>query len=215
VRMVKVTGGQRIDLLGVRKEDLPKIWEELDMPSGFAYGKAIRTVKTCVGSTFCRFGTQDSIQMGIDMERKFERLYTPHKVKMAVSGCPRNCAESGIKDIGVVAIDGGWEIYVGGNGGVELRGAELLVTVKTPEEVLEWSGAFLQYYRENARYLERTSHWIERVGLKAVQDALADPETRRELNERLDVALSVTKDPWKERVENPELRKQFEQITVG
>jgi len=215
VRMVKVTGGQRIDLLGVKKEDLPKIWGELDMPSGFAYGKAIRTVKTCVGSTFCRFGTQDSIQMGIDMERKFERLYTPHKVKMAVSGCPRNCAESGIKDIGVVAIEGGWEIYVGGNGGVELRGAELLVTVKTPEEVLEWSGAFLQYYRENAQYLERTSHWIERVGLKHVQDVLADPETRRELNERLDVALSVTKDPWKERVENPELRKQFEPITIG
>lgn len=215
VRMVKVTGGQRIDLLGVKKEDLPKIWEELDMPSGYAYGKAIRTVKTCVGSTFCRFGTQDSIQMGIDMERKFERLYTPHKVKMAVSGCPRNCAESGIKDIGVVAIEGGWEIYVGGNGGVELRAAELLVTVKSPEEVLEWSGAFLQYYRENAQYLERTSHWIERVGLKHVQDVLADPETRRELNERLDVALSVTKDPWKERVENPELRKQFEPITIG
>jgi len=215
VRMVKVTGGQRIDLLGVRKEDLPKIWEELDMPSGFAYGKAIRTVKTCVGSTFCRFGTQDSIQMGIDMEKKFERLYAPYKVKMAVSGCPRNCAESGIKDIGVVAIEGGWEIYVGGNGGVELRAAELLVTVKTPEEVLEWSGAFLQYYRENARYLERTSHWIERVGLKAVQEALADPETRRALNERLDVALSVTKDPWKETVRNPELRKPYEPITVG
>src|SRR5690606_5446510 len=129
VPLVKITGGQRLDLLGVKKEDLPKIWEELDMPSGDAYGEALRTVKTCVGSTFCRFGTQDSMQLGIELEKRFERLNTPAKVKLAVSGCPRNCAESTIKDLGVVAVDNGWEIYVGGNGGAKVRAAELLVKV--------------------------------------------------------------------------------------
>ncbi|MFC4770346.1 nitrite reductase large subunit NirB, partial [Effusibacillus consociatus] len=214
VPLVKVTGGQRLDLLGVKKEDLPKVWAELDMPSGFAYGKAIRTVKTCVGSDFCRFGTQNSIQMGIDIEKKFERLNTPAKIKMAVSGCPRNCAESGIKDVGVVGIDGGWELYVGGNGGVHLRGGDLLCKVKTEAEVMEWTGAFLQYYRENANYGERTSYWVERVGLDAIREVLEDPETRRELNERMDVALSVLKDPWKEIIENEEARTIFEELPV-
>lgn len=140
--MVKITGGRWIDLLGVKKEDLPSMWEDLDMPSGYAYGKALRTVKTCVGSTFCRFGTQDSIAMGIKLEKRFERLNTPAKVKMAVSGCPRNCAESVIKDFGVVAIDGGWELYVGGNGGVKVRAGDLAWKVKTEEEVEEYSAAF-------------------------------------------------------------------------
>ncbi len=214
VPMVKITGGQRLDLLGVKKEDLPKIWEELDMPSGFAYGKAIRTVKTCVGSDFCRFGTQNSIQMGIDIEKKFERLNTPAKVKMAVSGCPRNCAESGIKDVGVVGIDGGWELYVGGNGGVHVRAGDLLCKVKTEAEVMEWIGAFLQYYRENANYGERTSYWVERVGVDAIRQVLDDPETRRQLNERIDVALSVLKDPWQEIVRNQQSRSLFEELSV-
>ena len=169
VPMVKITGGQRIDLLGVKKEDLPRMWEELDMPSGYAYGKALRTVKTCVGSTFCRFGTQDSIGMGVRLEKEFERLSTPAKVKLAVSGCPRNCAEATIKDFGVVAIDGGWELHVGGNGGVHVRATELLCVVKTEDEVVEWAGAFIQYYRENAQWNERTSVWIERVGLDHVK----------------------------------------------
>ncbi len=215
VPMVKITGGQRIDLLGVKKEDLPKMWADLDMPSGHAYAKALRTVKTCVGESFCRFGTQDSIQMGIDMEKRFERLWTPHKVKMAVSACPRNCAESGIKDIGVVGVDGGWEIYVGGNGGVHLRGGDLFVKVKTEEEVLEWSAAFMQYYRETAKYLERTSHWVERVGLEVIQETLASADTRRELIERMDKALAVTKDPWKEAIEESEVRKMFDTLIVN
>jgi nitrite reductase (NADH) large subunit len=215
VPMVKITGGQRIDLLGVKKEDLPKMWADLDMPSGYAYAKALRTVKTCVGESFCRFGTQDSIQMGIDMEKRFERLWTPHKVKMAVSACPRNCAESGIKDIGVVGVDGGWEIYVGGNGGVHLRGGDLFVKVKTKEEVLEWSAAFMQYYRETARYLERTSHWVERVGLEHIQEILADANTRQELIERMDKALAVTKDPWKEAIEENEVRVMFDTVSVN
>ncbi|MGG3574067.1 nitrite reductase large subunit NirB [Bacillus gobiensis] len=214
VPMVKITGGQRIDLLGVKKEDLPNMWADLDMPSGHAYAKALRTVKTCVGENFCRFGTQDSIQMGIDMEKRFERLWTPHKVKMAVSACPRNCAESGIKDIGVVGVDGGWELYVGGNGGVHLRGGDLFVKVKTKKEVLEWSAAFMQYYRETAKYLERTSHWVERVGLEEIKKVLADADMRQELIERMDKALAVTKDPWKEAIEEQEVRKMFDTVNV-
>lgn len=214
VPLVKITGGQRIDLLGVKKEDLPGMWKDLDMPSGYAYGKTLRTVKTCVGKTFCRFGTQDSIQMGIDMEKKFERLSTPHKVKLAVSGCPRNCAESTIKDLGVVAIDGGWEIYVGGNGGTKVRAAELLVKVKTEEEVLEWTGAYLQFYREDATYLERTSEWAARVGLDAIKKALEKKEDRDALNERIDHTLGLTQDPWKQIIENDELRSAFDALTA-
>ena len=214
VPMVKITGGQRIDLLGVKKEDLTKVWSELDMPSGYAYGKALRTVKTCVGSTFCRFGTQDSIKMGIDLEKRFERLNTPAKVKMAVSGCPRNCAESVIKDFGVVAIDGGWELYVGGNGGVRVRAGDLLGKVKTEEEVLEWSGAFLQYYREEAKWNERTSEWVERVGVASIQEKLASQEVRLALVERIEKTLSLTTDPWKEIIEKEQLSATFEPLPV-
>ncbi|MFD2670343.1 nitrite reductase large subunit NirB [Marinicrinis sediminis] len=209
VPMVKITGGQRIDLLGVQKENLPAMWSDLDMPSGYAYGKALRTVKTCVGSTFCRFGTQDAIQMGIELEKKYERLYTPAKVKMAVSGCPRNCAEATIKDFGIVAIDGGWEIYVAGNGGVKVRVSELLTKVKSGEEVMEWCGAFLQYYREQARYGERTAHWIERVGLDAIREVLSDQATRTVLVERIEHTLSHTVDPWKEMIESKEKAQTF------
>ncbi|XEC95747.1 nitrite reductase large subunit NirB [Paenibacillus tarimensis] len=214
VPLVKLTGGQRIDLLGVKKEDLPKMWQDLDMPSGYAYGKALRTVKTCVGSTFCRFGTQDSIGMGIQLEKRFERLGTPAKVKMAVSGCPRNCAEATIKDFGVVAIDGGWELHVGGNGGTKLRGTDLLCKVKTEEEVLEWSGAYLQYYRETGKYGERTSEWVERIGLDAVKAALEKKEDRLALNERIDHTLSLMNDPWKEIIEQQERSRTFEPIAA-
>ncbi len=212
VPTVKLTGGQRIDLLGVKKEDLVPMWEDLDMPSGYAYGKALRTVKTCVGETYCRFGTADSMGMGIRLEKRFEGLNTPHKVKMAVSACPRNCAESGIKDFGVVAIDGGWELYVGGNGGIKVRVGDLLATVKTEDEVVEYAEAFLQYYRETAKYLERTSHWLERVGLPHVQKVLEDEDTRQALRARMDEALSIHQDPWKEAVENSEIRKNLYEV---
>lgn len=214
VPMVKFTGGQRLDLLGVKKEDLPKIWEELDMPSGHAYGKTLRTVKTCVGSTFCRFGTQDAIGMGIKLEKAFERLNTPAKVKLAVSGCPRNCAEATIKDFGVVAIDGGWELHVGGNGGVKVRATDLLCIVKTEDEVMEWSSAYLQLYRENAQWNERTAQWIERVGLDYVKNALQNPEDRLALKSRIEKTLSLTTDPWKQIVETDELRKNFKQLSA-
>jgi nitrite reductase (NADH) large subunit len=194
---VKVTGGQRIDMLGVKKEDLPAVWKDLAMPSGHAYAKALRTVKTCVGSEWCRFGTQDSTQMGKDLERALWRMYAPHKVKLAVSGCPRNCAESGIKDVGVIAVDSGWELHVGGNGGIKTEVAQFLVKVKTPEEVLEYSGAFLQLYRLEGWYLERTCHYIARVGLDHVKKRILDDATgRKALWEQLQFALDGEPDPW-------------------
>ncbi len=212
VPLVKFTGGQRLDLMGIKKEDLPKIWSDLDMPSGHAYGKTLRTVKTCVGNTFCRFGTQDSMGMGVKLEKAFERMNAPAKVKLAVSGCPRNCAEASIKDVGVIAIDGGWEIHVGGNGGIKVRATEVLTVVKTEDEVLEWSSAYLQLYREQAAWNERTAHWMERVGLDYVKKALEKAGDREALVERLQKTLSLTSDPWKEIVQSDDLRKNFEPL---
>ncbi|MEN6585556.1 MAG: nitrite reductase large subunit NirB [Sulfuricella sp.] len=215
VPMIRVTGGQRIDLFGIKKEDLPGVWADLDMPSGHAYGKALRTVKTCVGSEFCRFGTQNSTQMGIDLEKAFYKMWAPHKVKLAVSGCPRNCAEAAIKDVGVIGVDSGWEIYVGGNGGIKTEVAEFLVKVKTAEDVLEYSGAFLQLYREEARYLDRTVHWLQRVGLDYVKkNVLEDEAGRKALYARLMFAVQGENDPWKERAVAGEARREFEVLTV-
>lgn len=198
---VKVTGGQRIDLLGVKKEDLPAVWADLNaagMVSGHAYGKALRTVKTCVGSEWCRFGTQASLSMGVELEQLCWGSWTPHKVKMAVSGCPRNCAEATIKDFGAVATEGGWELHVGGNGGIKVRATDLLCKVTTREEVKEYCGAFLQLYREQARYLERTAPWLERVGLDYVRERVVeDAEGRRALFARfLESQAQSQDDPW-------------------
>lgn len=215
VPMVKVTGGQRIDLLGVKKEDLPAIWKDLDMPSGHAYGKSIRTVKTCVGSEFCRFGTQNSTQLGIDLEHDLFNMWSPHKVKLAVSGCPRNCAEAGIKDIGIIGVDSGWELYIGGNGGIKTEVAEFFVKLKSADEVREYSGAFLQLYREEAFYLERTVHYLQRVGMEHIKKAvLEDAENRKALNARLQYALSLEQDPWQQRIEQPRLKQEFERIPL-
>jgi len=194
---VKVTGGQRIDLLGVKKEDLVNVWKDIGMPSGHAYAKALRTVKTCVGSEWCRFGTQDSTQMGKDLERALWRMYAPHKVKIAVSGCPRNCAEAGIKDVGVIGVDSGWEIYVAGNGGIKTEVAHFFCKLKTAEEVLEYSGAFLQLYREEGWYLERTVHWVNRVGLDVVKKKILDDHAgRKALWDKLKFSLDGEPDPW-------------------
>ncbi|MDX1653840.1 MAG: nitrite reductase large subunit NirB [Candidatus Competibacteraceae bacterium] len=203
---VKVTGGQRIDLLGVKKEDLPKVWGDLNkagMVSGHAYGKSLRTVKTCVGSDWCRFGTQDSTGMGIELEKMTWGSWTPHKFKMAVSGCPRNCAEATIKDFGVVAVDSGWELHVGGNGGVHVKATELLCKVATPEEVKEYCGAYMQLYREEGHYLERTAPWIERVSLAYVKRRVVeDPDGRQALYRRfLDSQRHTQTDPWAQRAE--------------
>jgi len=159
---VKVTGGQRIDLLGVKKFDLPGVWKDLGMPCGAAYAKALRTVKTCVGSEWCRFGTQDSTAMGIKIEKMTWGSWTPHKFKIAVSGCPRNCAEATIKDFGVVCVDSGYEIHVGGNGGIKVRVTDFLCKVATEEEVLEYCGAYMQLYREGAA-LHGTHRAVDRA----------------------------------------------------
>ncbi|HET7596576.1 MAG TPA: nitrite reductase large subunit NirB, partial [Burkholderiales bacterium] len=212
---VKITGGQRIDLLGAKKEDLPAIWHDLGMPSGHAYAKALRTVKTCVGSEWCRFGTQDSTRMGQELERALWRMYAPHKVKVAVSGCPRNCAEAGIKDVGVIGVESGWEIHVAGNGGTRTAVAQFLAKVTTHDEVLEYAGAFLQLYREEGWYLERTVHFVERVGLDYVKKRVSDDvESRRALWERLRFALDGEPDPWHEPQQATVDARQFEPIVM-
>jgi len=194
---VKVTGGQRIDLLGVKKEDLVNVWKDIGMPSGHAYAKALRTVKTCVGSEWCRMGTQDSTQMGKDLEKAMWRMYAPHKVKFAVSGCPRNCAEAGIKDVGIIGVDSGWEMYIGGNGGIKTEVAHFFTKLKTAEEVLEYTGAFMQLYREEGWYLERTVHYINRVGLDYVKKKILKDDTLRQaLWTKLQAALDGEPDPW-------------------
>ena len=210
---VKVTGGQRIDLLGVKKEDLVNVWRDIGMPSGHAYAKALRTVKTCVGSEWCRFGTQDSTQMGKDLERALWRMYAPHKVKLAVSGCPRNCAEAGIKDVGVIGVDSGWELYIAGNGGIKTEVAQFFVKVKTAAEVLEYAGAFLQLYREEGWYLERTVHYVSRVGIEHVRKlVLEDAANRKALSERLQFALDGEPDPWFEHAQAGIDLRQFKPV---
>ena len=200
VPMVKITGSQRIDLLGVKKEDLPKIWADLDMPSGQAYTKGVRMVKTCVGTDFCRFGTQDSTSVGIELERRFEQLFTPHKVKMAAVGCPRNCAEATVKDIGLVGQEGGWQVVVGGAAGKSVRKADLLSTVETSEAALEAAELFFQYYRENANYLERTYDFVERLGIEKVRkETVYAPEAVKQgLRDRFARAKLRAVDPWQE-----------------
>lgn len=211
---VKVTGGQRIDLLGVKKEDLPAVWGELNkggLVSGHAYGKALRTVKTCVGKEWCRFGTQDSTAMGVRLEKRTWGSWMPHKFKMAVSGCPRNCAEATIKDFGVVAVESGWELHVGGNGGVKIRATDLLCKVTTEDEVEEYCCAFIQLYREEARYLDRTAPWIERVGLAYVkQRVVEDVQNRKALYARFIESQKYAQiDPWAERAQHNVQRYEF------
>lgn len=214
VPTVKITGGQRIDLLGVKKEQLPLVWGDLNkagLVSGHAYGKSLRTVKTCVGSEWCRFGTRDSTGLGIALERMTWGSWTPHKFKMAVSGCPRNCAEATIKDFGVVCVESGYELHVGGNGGVKVRATDLLCKVETEDQVREYCGAFLQLYREEAHYLERTAPWIERVGLAYVKRRVAEEADGRALlyQRFLESQQRSQVDPWAERAQQGVDRHEF------
>ena len=207
--MVKVTGGQRIDIFGIRREDLPAVWADLNaagMVSGHAYGKALRTVKTCVGSEWCRFGTQDSTGLGIRIEQATWGSWMPHKFKIAVSGCPRNCAEATIKDFGVVCVDSGYELHVAGNGGIKVRATDLLCKVATEAEVMEHCAAFIQLYREEAFYLERTAPWVERVGLAHLTARLVeDAAGRAELARRFALSQAHSQsDPWAARAAGAE-----------
>ena len=201
VPLVKLTGGQRIDLLGIRKEDLPGVWADLGMPSGHAYAKSFRTVKTCVGSDYCRFGVGDSTALGIAIETRFQGLESPAKMKLAVTGCPRNCAEAYVKDLGVVAVDGGrWEIYVGGAAGAHVRKGDLLTTVDTPGEVVTLTGRFLQYYRENANWLERTYAFVPRLGIERLRAIIVSDSDgiAAELDARIQHSVDTYRDPWGE-----------------
>ena len=212
VPMVKITGGQRIDLLGVRKEDLPAMWADLGMPSGYAYGKSFRTVKTCVGSDFCRFGLGDSTQLGIDLETRFQGIEAPAKLKLAVVGCPRNCAEAYVKDVGVVAVGNGkWEVYVGGAAGATIRKGDLLATVDSPEAVIELAGRFMQYYRENANWLERTYDFVPRIGLEKIKQVLLEDSEGivLHLDEGMQRSIDAYTDPWGQDGTTPATPGQF------
>jgi nitrite reductase (NADH) large subunit len=202
---VKVTGGQRIDLLGVKKQDLPGVWADLNaagLVSGAAYAKGLRTVKTCVGTDWCRFGTQDSTGLGIRIERFMWGSWTPAKVKMAVSGCPRNCAEATCKDVGVICVDSGFDIHFAGAAGLDIKGTEVLGHVDTEDEAVEVIAALVQLYREQGRYLERIYKWAKRVGIDTIrQQVMEDRNRRADLFERFVYSQKFSQtDPWAERV---------------
>ncbi|MEW4825543.1 nitrite reductase large subunit NirB [Staphylococcus aureus] len=211
VPLVKVTGSQRVGLYGVKKEELPNIWEDLGMRSASAYGKKTRSVKSCVGKEFCRFGTQYTTRLGIRLEKTFEYIDTPHKFKMGVSGCPRSCVESGVKDFGIISVENGFQIYIGGNGGTEVEKAEFLTTVETEDEVIKLCGALMQYYRETGIYAERTAPWLRRLGFENVKEVLLDPERQNELFERImDAKKAVEAEPWEAITSNAQARRIFE-----
>ncbi|HEX4807557.1 MAG TPA: nitrite reductase large subunit NirB [Bryobacteraceae bacterium] len=203
VPMVKLTGGQRIDLLGIQKEDLPNIWRDLDMPSGHAYGKSYRTCKSCVGTDFCRFGVGDSTTLAIRIENYLKGIDSPGKLKMATAGCPRNCSEAMVKDVGAVAVEGGkWEIYVGGAAGAHVRKGDILCVVDSHDEVIKYISRFIQYYRENAKYLERTYGFVERVGMEKIRSIVVEDSEgiAAQLEANLHRSTAAYRDPWKEAV---------------
>ena len=218
VPLIKFTGGQRLDMFGVTKDQLAPMWKDLNdcgFVSGQAYAKGLRTVKTCVGNTYCRFGTQDSMNMGIALEKLTWGSWTPHKYKIAVSGCPRNCAEATIKDFGVVGVDSGWEIHIAGNGGIKVRVTDLLCKVETDEELFEYTKGFMQFYREDAYYLERTAHWIERVGLQYIKDVMLNDEKRKYYTKRFEESQkSAQVDPWAKSIEDG-FTKEFDKIVIS
>jgi nitrite reductase (NADH) large subunit len=212
VPMVKVTGGQRIDLLGVRKEDLPDVWADLGMPSGYAYSKSFRTVKTCVGTDFCRFGLGDSTALGVALEERYQGLESPAKMKLAVAGCPRNCSEALVKDVGVVAVgDGKWDLLVGGAAGASVRKGDVLATVTSPEEVLRLAGRFMQYYRENANWLERTYDFVPRIGIEKLRELIVEDSDglAEGLDARMQDAVDAYVDPWQQDGSEPATPGQF------
>jgi nitrite reductase (NADH) large subunit len=212
VRMVKITGGQRLDLLGLTKEQLPDVWRDLGMPSGHAYTKAFRTCKSCVGTDFCRYGLGDSIALAQAIERRFQGVESPHKMKLATAGCPRNCSEAYVKDLGAVAIEGGrWEIYVGGAAGSTVRKGDLLCTVSTHAEVLRYMGRFIQYYREQAKYLERSYGFVQRLGIERLRAVLVDDcdGACARLDAEIEAAIAAYRDPWASEAAEPLYPAQF------
>ena len=217
---VKVTGGQRIDLLGVAKEDLPGVWSELGKAgfvSGHAYAKGVRTVKTCVGSDWCRFGTQDSTGLGIRIEKFMWGSWTPAKVKMGVSGCPRNCAEATCKDVGIICVDSGYEIHFAGAAGLDIKGTEVLGSVKSEDEALEHVVALVQMYREQGHYLERIYKWTKRIGIEEIRrQIMIDTEKRKGYFDRFVYSQKFAQvDPWSERVSGKDKHEFKPMATIG
>ena len=211
VPLIKLTGGQRIDLVGIKKDDLPDVWRDLDMPAGYAWAKSYRTCKSCIGTEFCRFGLGDSMDLAVKIEKRFRGIESPGKLKLATAGCPRNCSEALVKDVGAVAVEGGkWEIYVGGAAGSNIRKGDLLCVVDTHEAVLLLSGRFIQYYRENAKYKERTYDFVERIGIERIRAVIVEDSEKlaSALDQALDESAQATRDPWKER-EAPATVNQF------
>ncbi|MDB5556607.1 MAG: nirB [Rhizobium sp.] len=220
IPLVKVTGGQRIDLLGIEKEDLPAVWADLGQAgfvSGQAYAKGLRTVKTCVGSDWCRFGTQDSTGLGIRIEKFMWGSWTPAKLKMAVSGCPRNCAEATCKDIGVICVDSGFEIHFAGAAGLDIKGTEVLGLVRTEDEALEHIVALTQMYREQGRYLERIYKWAKRIGLEEIRRQIMGDEAKRQAYyDRFVFSQKFAQiDPWSKRVSGKDKHEFRPMASVG
>jgi nitrite reductase (NADH) large subunit len=203
VPLLKLTGSQRIDLVGISADDLPAVWRELGevgLVSGHAYARGVRSVKTCVGERFCRYGLADAVEVGVELEQMTWGSFTPHKVKLGVSACARNCAEATVKDIGLIAVEDGWDFYVGGGAGMRVRPGRRVARAKNEREVLEYVGAFLQLYREEGFYGERTASFVERVGLEYVRERLVkDPQGRSILLAAFYRAQKhAQSDPWHE-----------------
>ncbi len=204
--------------MGVKGEDLPFIWADLNeagLVSGHAYSKGLRTVKTCVGTDHCRFGTQDSTGLGIKLEQILWGAWTPHKVKLAVSGCPRNCAEATCKDVGIICVDSGYQVGVGGAAGMDVKETERLVDVASEAEAIEWTTAFIQLYRENAKYLDRPYKWVAKVGLDWVKETLASADERARLVAAFELSQSIyRKDPWADHAKQAERFQPLADLTL-
>ena len=212
----KITGGQRIDLFGARVEQLPLIWRDLvdaGFESGHAYGKALRTVKSCVGSTWCRYGVQDSVSMAIYVEERYRGLRSPHKLKMAVSGCTRECAEAQSKDVGVIATEKGWNLYIAGNGGMRPRHAELFASDLDDDTLIRYIDRFLMFYIRTADRLQRTSVWRDNLegGLAYLQDVIINDSLGivAELETQMQAVVDTYACEWKRTIESPEALKRF------
>ena len=215
----KITGGQRVDLFGARLEQLPFIWEELieaGFESGHAYGKSLRTVKSCVGSTWCRYGVDDSVGLAIELENRYKGLRAPHKIKFGVSGCTRECAEAQGKDVGVIATEKGWNLYVCGNGGMKPRHAELLASDLSKQDLIKYIDRFLMFYVRTADRLQRTSVWRENLegGLDYLKDVVINDKLGlgAELEADMQQLVDTYECEWKAAVTNPETRKRFRQF---
>jgi nitrite reductase (NADH) large subunit len=212
----KITGGQRIDLFGAQLHQLPLIWRELidaGMESGHAYGKALRTVKSCVGSTWCRYGVQDSVGLAIDLENRYKGLRAPHKIKFAVSGCTRECAEAQSKDVGIIAVEGGWNLYVSGNGGMKPRHGDLLARELDTPTLIKYIDRYLMFYIRTADRLQRTSTWLDNLegGLDYVKKVVCEDTLGigNELEADMARVIATYECEWKKAVEDPVTLKRF------